>query len=265
MNILKFEIKRGFTSRAFLISLILSSLLCSADFYCYYRVSHGNIDLSTVIQAWIGTDYMFAYNVVFYLLLPIIGCLPYAASYFEDLNSGYIKNICVKTSRKAYYFAKSIAVFLTAAVAVMLPLTVDFIVWMMIYPLRIPEPLLFLGSTGDACLFASTYYDSSLKYAIIFILVDGLAAGVLALLSVCISELTESSFITITAPFAIYVAESYVFGNYMDAKKNYSIQDLINPLQQTYGYKGILFTLLGLIFLVEIVWIALKARRKDIL
>jgi hypothetical protein len=84
-------------------------------------------------------------------------------------------------------------------------------------------------------------------------------------LSVCISELTESSFITISAPFAIYVAEGYLFGNYMDAKKNYSVQDLINPLQQVHGYKSILFTLLGLILLIEAVWIVLKARRKDIL
>lgn len=263
INTLKFELKRGFKSGAFVLSLILSCTICIAEFGYYYSYYSNSPDLSTTIQAWIGTEYQFVFNNLFYILLPVFATLPFGASYFSDLKSGYIKSIFVKTSRARYYTAKSIAVFCTAAVAVMLPLIINFMICMRVFPLRIPEKLLFYGGTVDACLFADVYYNSSLAYGILFILIDGLAAGIIALFSICVGDLCDSSFVAVTTPFVGYIITGFLFSNPGD--KNFSLLEMINPHQVMAADESRLFSMLGIMLFVAVVWIIGKARKKDIL
>ena len=85
-------------------------------------------------------------NSLFYALLPILAALPYAGTYYEDIRTGYLKNILLHTSRRGYYMAKSFVVFVMAAITVMIPLLLDLMAVMTIYPLRMPERLEFLSA-----------------------------------------------------------------------------------------------------------------------
>ncbi|MGN0165027.1 MAG: hypothetical protein ACI39R_02490 [Lachnospiraceae bacterium] len=262
-NIIKFELKRGFKSGTFLISLLLGCSISIVEFGCYYCLYAKMPDLATVIQGWLGTNFQLLFNNLFYLLLPLFAAIPYGASYFSDLRSGYIKNICVKTSRKEYFTAKSIAVFCTAAAAVMIPLVLNFVLFMRVFPLRIPEKLLFYGGTVDAYLFADVYYNSSLTYAIIFTLIDGLAAGIISLFSVCVADFCDSGFIAVTTPFVVYILTGFLFGN--GGEGNFSLLDMLNPKQVMAADESRLFSMLGIMLLVAVVWIVCKARKRDIL
>ena len=217
-----------------------------------------------LMQTWIGTDYQFVTNSLFYALLPILAALPYAGTYYEDIKTGYLKNILLHTSRRGYYMAKSFVVFVMAAITVMIPLLLDLMAVMTIYPLRMPERLEFL-SAGilDVNLFSGLYETNGALYALAFILLDGLFAGLLALVSVCVAERVESMFSAIVIPFAFYIMWSTVMMENNDGR--FSVMEMLNPRQ------SVVFSRLQVVLmavggtLIIILWLFLKGRRKDVL
>lgn len=263
-RILCFEMKRAVKSGGFLISLLMSCLIVLLDFVLFNSMYAGAAKEHNALEAWIGTDFQFAYNSLFYVLFPIIAALPFAGSYYTDLQSGYIKNICTRVSRKSYYAAKYCAVFLSAAMAVMLPLLLSLFLCMGIYPMRRPDKLLFLtAGIIDVNLMPELFNLHPFVYCLLFILIDGVFAGMISMFSVCIAERVESFFSAIAVPFAIYILWGVLFaGNQIG---NWSLMEMVNPMQRciTHGWQMLTCLVTGLI--IALVWIYLKARKKDIL
>lgn len=262
-NILKFEIKRAVQSKGFLISLLLSHILVIFDMLFYVKNNMREESYQIAIAAWLGTDFQFAYNPLFFVLLPIIAALPFAGSYYTDLQSGYIKNICIRVSRKDYYRAKYCATFLFGAISVMLPLLVSLMLSMAVYPMRRPEKLSFAAAPIiDASLFGGIFHQYPALYCILFTLLDGLLAGMVAMFSVCIAEHVESYFSAITTPFTVYVLSGVALsGNTYIG----SLMEIVNPLQPfRIRWWQVAAYLLGGIC-ISMLWIYLKGRRKDII
>ena len=249
--VIKFEFYRAFRSGGFYVALLLGTALAIGDIVLFHNAFRDTIDTKVVMQTWIGTDCLF------YALLPILAALPYAGTYYEDIKTGYLKNILLHTSRRGYYMAKSFVVFVMAAITVMIPLLLDLMAVMTIYPLRMPERLEFL-SAGilDVNLFSGLY-------ALAFILLDGLFAGLLALVSVCVAERVESMFSAIVIPFAFYIMWSTVMMENNDGR--FSVMEMLNPRQ------SVVFSRLQVVLmavggtLIIILWLFLKGRRKDVL
>ena len=124
-RIMRFEFYRAFRSRGFYIALCAGIGIAVADILLFYQAFRQEISTKVFLQAWIGTDYQFVTNGLFYILLPVIAALPYAGSYYEDLKSGYLKHILISTSRRSYYTAKAVVVFTMGAITVMIPLLID--------------------------------------------------------------------------------------------------------------------------------------------
>ena len=228
--VIKFEFYRAFRSGGFYVALLLGTALAIGDIVLFHNAFRDTIDTKVVMQTWIGTDYQFVTNSLFYALLPILAALPYAGTYYEDIKTGYLKNILLHTSRRGYYMAKSFVVFVMAAITVMIPLLLDLMAVMTIYPLRMPERLEFL-SAGilDVNLFSGLYETNGALYALAFILLDGLFAGLLALVSVCVAERVESMFSAIVIPFAFYIMWSTVMMENNDGR--FSVMEMLNPRQ----------------------------------
>ena len=89
-RIMRFEFYRAFRSRGFYIALCAGIGVAVADILLFYQAFRQEISTKVFLQAWIGTDYQFVTNGLFYILLPVIAALPYAGSYYEDLKSGYL-------------------------------------------------------------------------------------------------------------------------------------------------------------------------------
>ena len=121
MRVLRFEMTRAFRNKWLAVSIALGTLIGLADIWLnvsQYGFNRGR----ALIQTWIGTDYQFAYNSLFYVLLPLIACFPYAGSCYQDQKTGYESSICIKTSRLSYMIAKEAAVAASGAAAVACPL-----------------------------------------------------------------------------------------------------------------------------------------------
>lgn len=129
LKILKCEIKRGFCNYMFLISLLISGALViwyslqripscvewNASFFDemtydkFLEVSYTN---------WIGSHNIYMQQNILYLIIPFLAEIPFGNSFYMDINQGYIKNICTRTSKSHYLISKYIAVFLSGGCAV---------------------------------------------------------------------------------------------------------------------------------------------------
>ena len=140
MRVLRFEMTRAFRNKWLAVSVALGTLIGLADIWLnvsQYGFNRGR----ALIQTWIGTDYQFAYNSLFYVLLPLIACFPYAGSCYQDQKTGYESSICIKTSRLSYMIAKEAAVAASGAAAVACPLLIAMFIAAGIYPDKRPEKL----------------------------------------------------------------------------------------------------------------------------
>lgn len=263
-RIMRFEFYRAFRSRGFHIALCAGIGIAVADILLFYQAFRQEISTKVFLQAWIGTDYQFVTNGLFYILLPVIAALPYAGSYYEDLKSGYLKNILLSTSRRSYYTAKAVVVFTMGAITVMIPLLIDMMVVMTIYPLRAPERLEFLtAGILDANLFSDLFAENGALYALAYIVFDGVYAGVLALFGICVAEHVESLFSTVVLPFVAYIIWSTVMLENYDGK--FSLVEMLNPQQRivSSGLQAVVI-FAGLV-IVAVTWMIKKGRRKNVL
>ncbi len=261
MNTVKFELYRAFHSRSFVISLLLGSVICALDLITFYiMVGQGRY----LVQAWIGTDYLFVYNQMFYYLLPLLACLPYGGSLYTDIKNGYDKNICVKASRLNFVFAKGISVFLSGFVSVCLPLVMNMFIAAGMYSNYIPERLLF-DSIGlqNTYMFSLIYSNHPAMYCFVYILVDGLFAGAISLTSLSLTVKVKSSFTAIVTPMVMLL----MFDIFVGVKDfgNWSVIAMLNPRQYMHTYWYQLLIVFLVIFAVNVMVIILTARKRDIL
>lgn len=259
-----FEIKRAVHETGFKLSLFLGMTISLLDIYFYYRNFYGEKD-RILIQAWLGTDFQFAYNLLFYVTLPILACLPYAGSYYQDITNGYDKNVLLRIPRSTYLVAKIAAVYMTAFLAVTIPLAVNLFICAGLYRNECPDILAFTSAgVGDCNLFPIIFNENPVRYCLLYILINGLFAGALGILSMVVARWVRSTFTAIMTPFACYIiADGIMVDNTAGASN--ALMQMLNPLQNyVVTYKAMILTY---IFMVagSIIMIWIQGRKRDVL
>lgn len=258
-----YELKRAFESAGTKISILIGSVIVLTDLVMFY-LEYGSANNRRLIQAWIGTDYQFAYNGLFYILLPVLACLPYAGSYFQDIHTGYDKNICIRISRKQYLFSKCLAVYVSAFVCTTVPLLLNLFLAAGIYPNALPLRLDFLCvSASDIQRFPVLCSLYPVVYCLVFILIDGLFAGALALVSIAVTKYCRSQFTTIITPFVIYIITSLLMTG--GENRSIAVMEMLNPIQNytsTYQEMCIMYLF---ILTSSVIAIWFLGRKRDIL
>lgn len=264
MGVLRFEMKRAFKNRWLYLSIGIGSVIGVLDLLLFWNTyeTDGSVSLT---QAWLGTNYQFAYNTLYYILLPIIASMPYAGSCFTDIHSGYDKNILIKVSRGAYIRAKLLAVFASAFVAVVTPLILDLFLAAGLYPDNKPERLSFMvAGIIDSQLFPKVYGTHPVLYSLLFTVLDGLFGGLLGIMSVCICKWVKGYFTAIMIPFVIYVTGGELLAENYDG--TWSLMLMINPVQSgniTYLYQ--LALLYSVMMVLCLITVYLNWKRRDVL
>lgn len=263
LNSIFFEMKRAIHEKNFVVSLLIGGFVVLMDLYVFYIQYKGSNDM-ILLQAWIGTDFQFAYNSLFYVLLPVIACLPYAGSYYWDINSGYDKNLLIIVSRKNYIVAKGVAVYISAFGAVVLPLLLNLFLAAGLYRNGFPERLTF-SSAGiiDCNMFPILFSEKPILYCLVFIVIDGLFAGALGLCSVAIAKCCRSAFTATVFPFVFYIITGAIMVN--SDGTSFAMMAMLNPVQayiSTYGQMLLTYVfVMGLCACV--IWIL--GRKRDVI
>lgn len=148
-NSLKFQIKSFLSSRNFNVILIISIIFALMPTVIYGIYFH-RADINEVPAAYsffIGSRYVELFNKIYYILMPLIVSIPFADSYFSDREKNTIYAVLSKCSSKYYYFSKLIIVFLSGFIIILIPLLINFILNLFVFP--VDSTVEFLNGFGQ--------------------------------------------------------------------------------------------------------------------
>lgn len=236
-SILKFELKRAFINRFFVISVLLGSIISvlqtvEASFpYAFDMNFEYDIYPMSVFNSYIGLSMTSVWTYVFFMVFPLVASLPYSSSYLSDVKSGYVKTIFIKTKKVYYFSAKLLAVFLSGGTAVLLPLNINLLLTALCVPAVIPDISVGIFPVFGDGFAAALYYTHPFIYILIYDLIIFVTSGVLACTALAFSHFIKYKYVVMLSPFLLFMAIS--FGSSMISEKNpLNISEWILPFQQ---------------------------------
>ncbi len=271
MNILKVEIRRAFTNRKFIIALMIGIGISMAhivfnipDVIDKINMSKlypkENVYVASSYAVWIGGNTYTAEVYLYYLILPFLATLPFGSSFFDDRKSGAAKNLILKSSRGKYFGAKYIATFLSGGFAVVFPLVLNLLVTMMFIPTILPEATSGIFSISGRTVCAELFYSKPLLHIALYMVIDFIAAGLIATIALVMSFYTEYRFVVELAPMFIYV---FIFSLFSLLGREYMQPD--NFLMPSFPHSDsmIIFIELFILGSVTILLWAVKGNRYE--
>ena len=270
VKILKLELSRAIKSKAMLGTILIGLIITVAHNIQYNTAAINFINMASkypkpmysppnAFTEWIGASYT-AQSFLYYLILPILACIPFADSFFTDKKSGYIKNVLIRANRKDYFMGKYLATFIAAGIAVIVPLIVNLIITSMFLPSYIPNVSTY-GQIGQVSMWSKVFFTHPYIYILGYLIIDFMFSGFIATIGLSISLIAEYRFMVIIAPFLIYVFIYSVLGSF-------NLESYI-PLifLQPYSYKNKFIIILletVMMFLITASTFLIKGRKEDI-
>lgn len=273
-NVFRLEFKRGLKSPGMKAALIMGMLVVVLHWIWMVLpkmrmnasgayLQYDDMPYSLYVN-WIGGTYSNIFPVLYYWLLPIIAVLPYGESFYHDWKNGYIKNILLRTNRKKYLLGKYVSIFLTAGIAVTLPLIIDFILTAAVLPALLPDVTTALFPIFYQSMWSNLFYTHPLIYTMLYLGIDFIFAGLMAELIFCVTNLAENVFIVLIFPFACYLFIENICCSGVLQLAAWNIRMMVmpsQPLMQSMEKIGLEILVL---FLLTIV-LCLKNKRRDVL
>ena len=267
------EIKRAFNTIGMKLALLVGCALSVWHVITVIMpISEGqNYELSanaiddlyvpiSLFSTWMGNELFPIQSYIFYLILPLLAVLPFGSSFFEDIKSGYIINVCTRVEKKIYFKAKYLAVFLSGGVAVAAPLLLNLVLSSMFMPAFIPDNGT-VGTISPTTMAYEVFFTHPLVYVLMFIVIDFIFAGVIATLSLSYTYFTEHRFGVMIVPFVFYFF-IYSLTNLID-KTDYSLFFMLNGgANNNYLTVYILYFLL--FFILSYVIFMWKGKKQDV-
>jgi hypothetical protein len=228
-EIFRMELKKAMTNKmtlaAFAMVLALSlfhgvtAIVNYHEFYSYYILKSETENLmitsESLFHRWIASDVSSFPTSTFYFMLPLIVALPYGWSLASEIQSGYIKNMMVRTTRRNYFISKYAANFVSASLIAMIPLVLNFALLALFLPALKMESIYPYGTIGQGCMWAAIYYEKPFAYCLLYLLLDGIFAGLIASICVAAAFVVRSKVIVIVIPFILMLMFDYIDANYL--------------------------------------------------
>lgn len=228
-KIIKLELRKAFTTPWFFVSLAVL-LLCALMSTVYnidnylgilhdgfpHYFENGKMTVNeyyatwNCYQKWIGSELVSLASTLFFTLLPVCAVLPYASAFHQERKAGYLRVILPQCGKKPYFLAKTLAVFLTGTVVVIVPLVLNFLTVSAFIPTTAPQVNYNFYSYvlfGD--LWADLFFNQPLMYVILYILLDGLFGGLLALFAFALSFLIRNRVVILVLPLLLLLGLDY--------------------------------------------------------
>ena len=267
------EIKRAFNTIGMKLALLVG---CALSIWHVITVimpiSEGqNYELSanaiddlyvpiSLFSTWMGNELFLIQSYIFYLILPLLAVLPFGSSFFEDIKSGYIINVCTRVEKKIYFKAKYLAVFLSGGVAVVAPLLLNLVLSSMFMPAFIPDNGT-VGTISPTTMAYEVFFTHPLIYVLMLIVIDFIFAGVIATLALSYTYFTEHRFGVMIVPFVFYFF-IYSLTNLID-KTDYSLFFMLNGGANN-NYLPVYILYFLLFFALSYVIFMWKGKKQDV-
>lgn len=228
-GIFRLEVERLFRRKELYISVIIGILLV------IWLAVYETIRLNDVIQLinnaqkedaaylfppsafnhYVGIDYAALPTTILFAIFPLLSTLPYATTYLEDRNSGYIKNIVIRTSKKKYYLAKF---FVTMLSGLVVPISIflgGFISITMVLPSIMPQMAAFtFPAASNNAMWSDIYRQQPIIYMILYSLLDSLFYAAISAFALGISSFVYQRFVVLVLPSVLFFFSTYALSRF---------------------------------------------------
>ncbi|WP_039237420.1 ABC transporter permease [Clostridium sp. K25] len=218
----KLEFRRAMLSRNALISFIitiLAFLIAFLDCILYWQEGlHGLDHLFDASSIFIRTRYMNSSSYLF-VIAPILATMIFSDSYLLDKESGFLKSIYVRMSKRKYIFTKIMVNSIVSGLVIALASAIVLIILIKMYGIRDVHMQSGLGA------FSFIFYKSRILYCVFLILISFIFNAIFATLALGISPLA------MLAPFFYYIIAVPLFPAWMSPITLFSLEGVLNEFQ----------------------------------
>jgi hypothetical protein len=255
---IRVEVYRIVKSFSFWIAIFLGFILLLPGLL-EYNEGHQSIPSGLHSNLYNAYEaFMWAEKSWFILFVPIIAVLPFADSYTLDRVSGYLRSILLRCSYRRYLFAKFITNFVAGGLALALPLATLFIANHFFFATGLPPVQeARMHPTGPA---SGIYWDSPSIFILFLIGLGFVFGAVYATLGLSISFWTSNRYVVLATPFALYHIANFILG--VSGLAAWTPPMTFYPEGVNSSTWLTVFGELGLIFVISLVGIMLKANKE---
>lgn len=207
-QLFKMEYYRLFRNKATYIVLFINLFIVTLQFISrslpYVNVNNGVIPgyPLSVFEKWIGADTFSMYPTLYFLLVPLLSAIPYCGTLQEDIRTGYIRNVCIKTKKRAYFRVKYIVAFTTGLFSV-IPLIFNFLLTATIFPAMLPQASGGFYPINANDMLGGLFYTHPYMYLSVWLIMDVVFFGLLSTLSLAVFFMTNHVHVAIVTPFLV--------------------------------------------------------------
>ncbi|WP_346871252.1 hypothetical protein [Clostridium sp. UBA5119] len=233
---LKIELKRAFKRKTFLFALLVGIMFCVLDNIeaNYYNIISSYSGYNNYFNEFLKSSVLSPYDSftlfnltslsnIFIMLIPILSAISYSDSYLEDVNSGFLKNVLSRCSKRKYLQSKFLANFIISGITISIPLLIELLLLLATQPNIKPERLYNAIHIGSLNL--DMYLNQPLLYTLIWIFISFMFAGVISSISLGFSIVIRNKFVVLIAPFISVMVIHLLFD--MIGLFNYSVLDFL--------------------------------------
>lgn len=195
------EVKRGFSSAGFYVGIFLTALAALSGIGELAEAAR-RIDYVKGNLRFIEITYQSMFSELFYFAVPITCTLGMSASYMEDVESGILRYILLRTTKRNYRRSKAVVCALFGGLSMALAVGLVLIVSLFLCPVS-PEEM------AHASLIDRTYFDY-LFWRVFCVCLNG---SFYALLGGAVSAFVNNRYMAYASPFIFY----YVISTLLDA------------------------------------------------
>ena len=275
-RLLKIDLYRAFCGPGFIGAFLFGIILGIMNIYQYVWPASVQNDLVlatgqfknippvNVFIKWLGVNPRGMEQFLYYIVLPLIAVVPYASSYFEDKKSGFLKNCMIRVPKKAYFTSRCIAIFLSGGCAFALPLLINFACASLFLPSLVPDP--YYSSINENSMWNHIYYSFPQIYTLLYIGLDFLFSGLIAVISLTVSDCVEHKFTVVLFPFLVYLAV-FSLGTFISTNSEMLAIIPVYFLSPSFPYANSKITFVEIIILagLAILTVLLKGKTSDTL
>lgn len=270
---LKNELHRIFTGTSFKLSLGIGLLISIVHYLfnvlkvypCASAISESIIEgyLPSVFNQWIGTTLSTVESYLFFLIIPVLATIPFGGDFFEEIQTGFARNVLLNTKCKLRYFmVKFLVSFVSGGISVIIPLITNLALTSATIPALRPIASTNYFSIFATSMWAELYYSHPWIYTAFYLSIIFVFSGLFAQISLWIVFYVSNRIVVIFTPLIVYTL-IYSFCVTIGCPE-FSPLNFLPPQQIVYdiSFKIILIEII-LLFLVNLIMFVYKGCKND--
>lgn len=223
--LLRLELKKALAGKWFIVSVLVGCAIATASALMNIRIDstsatigidnlatkYFDFSYSSCYKYWLAVDYVQPFSYLFFWLWPLLSAMPFAWSYCAERKSGYAAQLITRAGKTSYLASKAIASFVSGALAITIPLMLNFAILACMIPARTPDvsSVQFFGIYEESP-FSELFYNNPAAYCFVYLAISFFFGGTWALFSFSLSLVVRNRIALIIGPYIALLLQKYL-------------------------------------------------------